>query len=76
VTVIIPARTDPRWQDPNWRTETLRDLAQAHGLTNESLAELTGHSPRTAKFWRNNSRQAIPAPVLRLLAIDLNAQVL
>jgi hypothetical protein len=70
----IPARTDPCWSNPLWRTRTIRALVDA-GLGRAELSEISGASMNSVKFWLSEHRDVIPANTLRLVMLELARRV-
>jgi transcriptional regulator with XRE-family HTH domain len=57
------------------RTEQLRAIMKRHKLKAKDVAEIVGRSQTTVRIWRcASSVRPIPASVLRLLELELDAR--
>ena len=72
--IDLPARTDPCWNDPDWRFATLHQCVKAHGVSRDEIADLTGAKVLTVGIWLGGRGSMIGASTLRVLILELNAR--
>lgn len=70
--IELPARDDARWADFVWRREKLGECIAAHRLSNQDVADLTGHRLSSIEMWLRSKRCEIGVNTLRLLILELN----
>lgn len=71
----MPARSDPCWNDPDWRAAKLHECVRRHGLEKTEIAQMTGNKPDTVRFWLGNYGAVVGANTLFSLILQLNARV-
>lgn len=73
--IDLPARADPRWNDPDWRRAVLQSCMDLHTLDNIEVADLTGNRPDTVRIWLGGYGSVIGINTLRALILELNARI-
>ncbi|WP_108398905.1 hypothetical protein [Devosia submarina] len=69
--MTFPDRTDPCWQDQQWRTETLIKLMSDYRLRAADVALITDTSPATVACWRKSVDRPITVAQLKAFIFEL-----
>lgn len=70
-TMNYPDFSDPCWQSPAWRTETLLNLMADYRLTIDAVCDLTDTKYSTVACWRKSVDRPISIAHLKALMFEL-----
>lgn len=69
--ISFPGRRDARWDDPVWRTQTLRQLVATNTVTIPEVADLLNRDVGVVYHWHSDSQKVISRKTLRLLVLEI-----